>query len=115
MRPGSDFGIPGARAHHGRAGAADGARRGGDRRALAMKRVALIAHCLINQNAKVEGGALTPAVWEPVVDLLARARVGDPPDAVPGAGIRAVRGASGACTSSTTRRSSAATAGGSRS
>ena len=28
-----------------------------------MKRVALIAHCLINQNAKVEGGALTPAVW----------------------------------------------------
>ena len=35
-----------------------------------MKRVALIAHCLINQNAKVEGGALTPAVWAPVVEML---------------------------------------------
>jgi len=35
-----------------------------------MKRVALIAHCLINQNAKVEGGALTPAVWSPVVEML---------------------------------------------
>ena len=36
-------------------------------------RVALIAHCLLNQNAKVEGGAKRPAVWEPVIDLL-RAR-----------------------------------------
>jgi predicted secreted protein len=35
-----------------------------------MRRVALLAHCLINQNAKVEGGALTPAVWEPVVEML---------------------------------------------
>src|SRR5437764_462460 len=35
-----------------------------------MARVAFIAHCLLNQNAKVEGGALTPAVWEPVIDLL---------------------------------------------
>ncbi len=35
-----------------------------------MARVAFIAHCLLNQNAKVEGGALRPAVWEPVIDLL---------------------------------------------
>lgn len=35
-----------------------------------MARVAFIAHCLLNQNAKVEGGALRPAVWEPVLDLL---------------------------------------------
>jgi predicted secreted protein len=37
------------------------------------RRVALIAHCLLNQNAKVEEGALRPARWEPVIDLL-RAR-----------------------------------------
>jgi predicted secreted protein len=35
-----------------------------------MARVAFIAHCLLNQNAKVEGGALRPGVWEPVIDLL---------------------------------------------
>jgi predicted secreted protein len=35
-----------------------------------MRRVAFIAHCLLNQNAKVEGGALTPDVWDPVIDLL---------------------------------------------
>ena len=35
-----------------------------------MARVAFIAHCLLNQNAKVEGGAKRPAVWEPVLDLL---------------------------------------------
>lgn len=35
-----------------------------------MARVAFIAHCLLNQNAKVEGGALRPAMWEPVIDLL---------------------------------------------
>lgn len=35
-----------------------------------MARVAFIAHCLLNQNAKVEGGALRPALWEPVLDLL---------------------------------------------
>ena len=34
------------------------------------RRVALIAHCLLNQNAKVEGGALAPGVWEPIIDLL---------------------------------------------
>src|SRR5580698_6874219 len=35
-----------------------------------MARVALVAHCLLNQNAKVEGGALRPAMWEPVIELL---------------------------------------------
>jgi predicted secreted protein len=35
-----------------------------------MKRVAFIAHCLLNQNAKVEGGAKRPGMWEPVIDLL---------------------------------------------
>lgn len=35
-----------------------------------MARVAFIAHCLLNQNAKVEGGALRPGMWEPVLDLL---------------------------------------------
>jgi histidinol-phosphate aminotransferase len=34
------------------------------------RRVALIAHCLLNQNAKVEGGAKRPALWEPVIELL---------------------------------------------
>jgi len=36
----------------------------------APKRVAFIAHCLLNQNSKVEGGALRPGMWEPVIDLL---------------------------------------------
>jgi predicted secreted protein len=35
-----------------------------------MARVAFIAHCLLNQNSKVEGGAKRPAMWEPVIDLL---------------------------------------------
>jgi predicted secreted protein len=35
-----------------------------------MARVAFIAHCLLNQNAKVEGGAKRPAMWEPVIELL---------------------------------------------
>ena len=35
-----------------------------------MARVAFIAHCLLNQNSKVEGGAKRPAMWEPVLDLL---------------------------------------------
>src|SRR3954447_9276321 len=34
------------------------------------KRVAFIAHCLLNQKAKVEGGAKRPGMWEPVIDLL---------------------------------------------
>jgi predicted secreted protein len=33
-------------------------------------KVAFIAHCLLNQNAKVEGGAKQPGMWEPVIDLL---------------------------------------------
>ena len=80
VRPGSGFGLARLRADHGRPAGADGARRGGDRRARrrhvpnrprpALSRVALIAHCLLNQNAKVEGGALRPAVWEPVIELL---------------------------------------------
>jgi predicted secreted protein len=35
-----------------------------------VKRVAFIAHCLLNQNAKVEGGAKRPGMWEPVIELL---------------------------------------------
>jgi predicted secreted protein len=35
-----------------------------------MARVAFLAHCLLNQNAKVQGGCKTPAMWEPVIDLL---------------------------------------------
>jgi predicted secreted protein len=35
-----------------------------------MARVAFLAHCLLNQNAKVEGGALRAGIWEPVIDLL---------------------------------------------
>src|SRR2546421_12970451 len=34
------------------------------------KRVAFIAHCLLNQNAKVEGGAKRPGMWGPVIGLL---------------------------------------------
>jgi predicted secreted protein len=33
-------------------------------------RVAFIAHCVLNQNSKVEGGAKRPGMWEPVIDLL---------------------------------------------
>ena len=36
----------------------------------AKRRVAFIAHCLLNQNAKVDEGAKTPAMWKPVLDLL---------------------------------------------
>ena len=35
-----------------------------------MAKVAFIAHCLLNQNAKVIGGATRPGMWEPVIDLL---------------------------------------------
>jgi predicted secreted protein len=35
-----------------------------------MAKVAFLAHCLLNQNAKCLGGAKRPAMWEPVVDLL---------------------------------------------
>jgi predicted secreted protein len=37
---------------------------------MERQRVAFIAHCLLNQNAKVEGGAKRPGMWEPVIDLL---------------------------------------------
>ena len=35
-----------------------------------MTRVAFLAHCLLNQNAKTLGGAKRPGMWEPVIDLL---------------------------------------------
>jgi predicted secreted protein len=35
-----------------------------------MAKVAFLAHCLLNQNAKVIGGAKRPGMWEPVIDLL---------------------------------------------
>lgn len=35
-----------------------------------MARVAFIAHCLLNQNAKVIDGAKRPGMWEPVIELL---------------------------------------------
>jgi predicted secreted protein len=33
-------------------------------------KVAFLAHCLLNMNSKVEGGAKTPAMWRPVLDVL---------------------------------------------
>lgn len=38
-----------------------------------MARVAFVAHCLLNQNAKVYGGAVCPGVYSPLVEEL-RAR-----------------------------------------
>ena len=35
-----------------------------------MARVAFVAHCLLNQNAKVDGGARCPGVYSPLVDVL---------------------------------------------
>jgi predicted secreted protein len=35
-----------------------------------MARVAFVAHCLLNQNAKVAGGARCPGVYSPLVDVL---------------------------------------------
>ena len=78
-----------------------------------MARVAFIAHCLLNQNAKVEGGALRPAVWEPVIDLLREhgyAIRQMPCPELAFAGARRFWGVA----SSSTRRSTANTAGGSR-
>jgi predicted secreted protein len=34
------------------------------------RRVAFLAHCLLNQNAKVDEGAKAPAMWGPMVHLL---------------------------------------------
>jgi predicted secreted protein len=36
------------------------------------RRVAFIAHCLLNQNAKTDEGAKTPAFWGPVLDVLGK-------------------------------------------
>src|SRR3954471_19899453 len=35
-----------------------------------VARVAFVAHCLLNQNAKVDGGARCPGVYSPLVDVL---------------------------------------------
>jgi predicted secreted protein len=35
-----------------------------------MAKVAFIAHCLLNQNAKTAGGAVCPGIYSPVVDQL---------------------------------------------
>jgi predicted secreted protein len=35
-----------------------------------VARVAFVAHCLLNQNAKVDGGARCPGVYSPLVALL---------------------------------------------
>ena len=35
-----------------------------------MARVAFVAHCLLNQNAKVDGGARCPGVYSPLVEVL---------------------------------------------
>lgn len=40
------------------------------------RRIAVVAHCLLNQNAKVEGLASWRGVFEPLLDVLSRAGVG---------------------------------------
>jgi len=35
-----------------------------------VTRYVYVAHCLLNQNSKVQGGCKTAAMWEPVIDLL---------------------------------------------
>jgi predicted secreted protein len=35
-----------------------------------VARIAFVAHCLLNQNAKVDGGARTPGVYSPLVEEL---------------------------------------------
>jgi predicted secreted protein len=35
-----------------------------------MAGVAFVAHCLLNQNAKVDGGARTAGVYSPLVEEL---------------------------------------------
>jgi predicted secreted protein len=37
-----------------------------------MAKVAFVAHCLLNQNARVAGGAYCPGVYSPLVDELRR-------------------------------------------
>lgn len=40
------------------------------------RKIALVAHCLLNQNAKVAGMASWPALVNPVIDILTQANVG---------------------------------------
>jgi|SRR5579875_187275 len=35
-----------------------------------MARVAFVAHCLLNQNAKTAGGAICPGIYSPIVEQL---------------------------------------------
>jgi predicted secreted protein len=37
---------------------------------VSLAKVAFVAHCLLNQNAKVAGGARCPGVYSPLVDAL---------------------------------------------
>jgi predicted secreted protein len=39
-------------------------------------KIAFVAHCLLNQNAKVAGMASWPAMVNPVIDILSQAHVG---------------------------------------
>jgi len=40
------------------------------------RKIAFVAHCLLNQNAKVAGMASWPAMVNPVIDILSQADVG---------------------------------------
>lgn len=40
------------------------------------RKIAFVAHCLLNQNAKVVGVASWPAMVSPVIDILSQANVG---------------------------------------
>jgi len=40
------------------------------------RRIVLLAHCLLNQNAKVAGLATHPGIFSPILDLLEEAGVG---------------------------------------
>ena len=37
---------------------------------IEFSRVAFVAHCLLNQNSKTDGGARCPGIYSPLVDLL---------------------------------------------
>ena len=41
-----------------------------------MAGVAFVAHCLLNQNAKVYGGARCPGIYSPLVDSVVVVRKG---------------------------------------
>lgn len=40
------------------------------------RRIVIVAHCLLNQNAKVQGLASHPGVFRPIIDLMLKADVG---------------------------------------